>query len=283
MNLPIADTHIHIWDFNRANYSWLEGNTSVLNRNYAIEEIENERKQAGITKGILVQAANNSEDTDWMLEVARTTGWIAGVVGWLPLTDPDVTAKALEKYSPDFYFKGVRHLIHDEPDAKWLLQPAVIESLQLLAKKNIPYDVVGVLPAHIETVLKIAEQVPDLKMVFDHLNQPPIASGERFGKWGELMKEAAKHPGFFCKISGLGLTAQKGNNWTADDIEPYAAFVLNTFGVHRCFCGGDWPVALLAGSYTYSWQQYKDILQRLLNVGEQQQVLYENAAAFYSF
>src|SRR5690349_19962525 len=148
----IVDTHVHIWNFEKAEYSWLKGNTSILNRNYHIEELEQERKSAAVTDGVLVQAANNFEDTDWMLEVAANTDWIRGVVGWLPFMSPQETAKALgEKYYNQKYFKGVRHLIHDEPDAKWLLQKEVLESLQILSDYHLPYDVVGIVPVHIET------------------------------------------------------------------------------------------------------------------------------------
>jgi len=282
--MMLADTHVHIWDFNRAEYAWLEGNTSILNRTYSIEELETERFEIGIKKGILVQAANNFEDTDWMLHVAVNTDWIAGIVGWLPLIDPDATLKALQKkYGKENYFKGVRHLIHDERDPEWLLQPQVINSLQILADHNIPYDVVGVLPEHIETALQVAAKVPELRMVFDHLNQPPIASKEQFGKWGELMKEAAQHKNFYAKISGLGTTAQEAANWTSDDIKPYVAFALQQFGTDRCFLGGDWPVSLLAGSYTNAWKNYRTVIDELLPVAERSKIYYHNAANFYSF
>ncbi|MBN8686542.1 MAG: amidohydrolase family protein [Chitinophagales bacterium] len=280
----IADTHIHIWDFSKADYAWLKGNTSLLNRVYAIDEIETERQALGITAGILVQAANNFEDTDWMLQVATHTPWIAGIVGWLPLTDPDATLKALQlKYGKENYFKGVRHLIHDEQDPRWLLQPAVLQSLGILAEHDIPFDVVGILPAHIETALVVAEKIPGLRMVFDHLNQPPVATGEKFGRWGDLIKQAAQHSGFYMKISGLGLTTGKGAGWTAADIAPYIDFSLMHFGTERCFCGGDWPVALLADSYTNSWSRYLDVLTGRLNQEELDKVVYANASRFYSF
>ena len=282
--MKLADTHVHIWDFNHAEYAWLKGNTSILNRTYSIEELESERNISGITKGILVQAANNFEDTDWMLHVAVNTDWIAGIVGWLPLINPDATLKALQKkYGKEKYFKAVRHLIHDEPDAEWLLQPEVIESLHILADHNIPYDVVGVLPEHIETALQVAAKVPELRMVFDHLNQPPIATKEKFGRWGELMKEAAQHKNFYAKISGLGLTAQKGDQWTADDIKPYVAFALEQFGTDRCFMGGDWPVSLLAGSYNHTWKNYKEVIHELVDKSAAEKIFYSNAANFYSF
>jgi L-fuconolactonase len=283
MNRKIIDTHIHVWNFEKAEYDWLKNDTSILKRTYHIEEIEAERTALGITAGVLVQASNNVEDTDWMLEVADKTEWIKGVVGWLPLMNPAETEKLLnDVYLKNNYYKGMRHLIHDEPNANWLLQDTVIESLKILAKNNLPFDLVGVLPAHIETVLKVANKVPNLKMVFNHLNQPPIATKEKYGKWGALMKEAAMHENFYAKISGLGTTTKNLEGWSAEDIKPYIEFVLEQFGDDRCFCGGDWPVSLLAGSYTKSWNAYIDVLSKILNEAQQENIFYNNAINFYS-
>src|SRR5882762_4301888 len=261
----IVDTHVHIWNFSRADYPWLKGDRSILNRSYELAELEDERNTAGMTMGILVQAANNQKDTVWMLENAAANDWIAGVVGWLPLRDPGAVAHILEQgYGKNEWFKGVRHLIHNEPDPRWLLQDPVLESLGLLAEKDLPYDLVGVLPEHIDTALRVAEKIPLLRMVFDHLNQPPIASGERFGKWGTLMKEAAGHQNFFVKISGLGTASKNFGGWRAADLEPYIGFAAAHFGEDRCFCGGDWPISLLAGSYVRTWEAYRQIIGALL-------------------
>lgn len=279
MAQKIIDTHIHIWQLDQSSYQWLQGNTSILNRNYDLQELEPERKAAGITNGILVQADITREDTEWMLKAAANTDWIDGVVCWLPLKNPEATAKFVEERSP--YFKGVRHLIHDEADPRWLLQDTVLESLSLLAKHNIPYDVVGVLPEHIETVLQVARKVPGLRMIFDHLNQPPVAAKEKFGKWGTLMQEAALNPNFYAKISGLGTTAGK-DSWNAGDLQPYIEFILKHFGEDRCCCGGDWPVSLLAGSYTYTWSQYKEVFNRSLNEEGREKLYHINAERFYN-
>ncbi|MEY2917672.1 MAG: hypothetical protein RIS73_1386 [Bacteroidota bacterium] len=283
MNSKIIDTHIHVWNFDKAEYDWLKNDTSILKRTYHIEEIETERNALGITGGVLVQATNNTEDTDWMLEVADKTEWVKAVVGWLPLLNPVETERLLEEiYLKNDYYKGVRHLIHDEPNADWLLQDTVIESLTILAKNNLPFDVVGVLPAHIETVLKVADKVPELKMIFDHLNQPPIATKEKFGAWGNLMKEAAGNKNFYAKISGLGTTTKNLTGWTTEDLKPYIEFALEQFGDDRCFCGGDWPVSLLAGSYTKTWMAYKEVLSNVLNTIEQDKIFYSNAVNFYN-
>ena len=280
--MTIVDTHIHVWDLDRAEYPWLKGDASLLNNTWTLEQLEEERIKAGITSGILVQAAGNAEDTELMLETARNTAWIEGVVAWLPLMNPGETARLLkEKFLADKYIKGIRHQVHDEKDHQWLLQKPVLESLQLLAAHDLSYDVVGILPQHIETVLAVAEKIPNLRMVFDHLNWPPIPTKEKFGRWGELMKAAARNKNFYAKISGLGTASGNFQNRQEEDIKPYIAFALEQFGADRCFCGGDWPVSLLADSYTKTWQIYKQIISELLSEEEQESVLSKNATLFY--
>lgn len=282
MTEHIVDTHIHVWDLERIEYAWLKNDTSILNKTYSIEQLTPDIYKANVTDGILVQAANNFEDTDMMLEVADRTDWIKGVVGWLPLIDPVAMERSLtDKYLKNNYYKGCRHLIHNEVDTQWLLHDKVIESLKILAAHHLTYDIVGVNADHLQAAIKVAEKIPDLKMVFDHLNQPPIASKEKFGRWGELMKEAAQHNNLYAKISGLGTTAGNGNNWAKDDLKPYVMYALELFGTDRCFCGGDWPVALLAGPYEKAWQAYRQIFTEELAVDEQEKLLYKNATSFY--
>jgi len=279
----IIDTHLHTWDLNRCSYYWLAGDESILAQSYFIEQVHPQLAEAGVTSAVLVQATNQLEESDWLLSLSESNDWIKGAVIWLPLADPEACAHALEKYSANPWFKGVRHQIHDESDEQWLLQPPVIESLQMLASHHIPYDLVGIKNTHIRTALKLAEAVPDLRMVFDHLNQPPIANNlaKDFGEWGELMKQASLNPNFWVKISGLGATTAKGKAWTSGDIKPFIEYVLQLFGTDSAFCGSDWPVAKLSGSYAYTWQQYKDALQALLAPDELDKVYQQNARKFY--
>jgi L-fuconolactonase len=281
--MKIIDTHVHVWDLEKADYPWLEGDTSILNRTWKIEEIETERKEAGVTAGVLVQASGNLENTELMLETAYNSDWILGVVAWLPLMNPGKTQRLLEeRFLKEKYFKGVRHQVHDEKDPKWLLQPEVIESLKIISSYGIPYDVVGIKPDHIQTTIELTGKIPELRMVFDHLNGPPIPRKEKFGSWGELMKVAAQHKSLYAKISGLGTASGDFQNRTTDDIKPYVEFVLRHFGTDRCFCGGDWPVSMLANNYVQSWQITKSILNSLLNELERDQVFFSNANSFYN-
>lgn len=283
MKKYIMDTHIHIWNLEKVRYEWLDGDTSILNRTYMFEELLPEMDASPVASGILVQAANNLEDTDLMLNTARHHREIAGIVGWLPLKDPDsVQALLKERFLQEPYFKGVRHLIHNESDPKWLLQPEVIQSLSILAFHNIPFDVVGINDDHLRTAILLGEKIPSLRMVLDHLNQPPIPSAQRFGTWGVLMKEIATNANIYAKISGLGTASGNPAGWTAADISPCIAYALDVLGTDRCFCGGDWPVSTLAGSYTKHWEQYTQVIDALLNNEDARKLYYNNASRFYN-
>jgi len=71
MPFELIDTHVHIWDLENVAYPWLEGNTSILNRTYHINELEPHLANAAVSKGILVQASSNFDDTNAMLQVAE--------------------------------------------------------------------------------------------------------------------------------------------------------------------------------------------------------------------
>lgn len=281
MNIDIVDTHVHMWDLDKAEYPWLKNDTSILNRSYDLEELLPFLDKAGVKAGVLVQAANSMEDTQLMLESAEKHVWIKGVVGWLPLENNELTKRYLNDFLlTNTYCKGVRNLIHNEPDPEWLLKRSVLESLKLLPTHSLSYDIVGVNFQHLRTAIKVAEEIPDLKLVLDHLNQPP-ADPKNFEQWKSLMHAIAAYPNVHCKISGLGTTVAK-KNWGKEDIKPAITYVLERFGVDRCFCGGDWPVSLLAGPYEKAWLLYREILSEMLSEEEQQRVLCYNAQKFYN-
>ncbi len=279
MATTIVDTHQHLWDLDRGEYSWLTPEFGVLYRTYTADELEPQLEPAGVSYTVMVQSANNYEDTESMFEQAAAHDWMIGVVGWVPLLRPDETARAIKRFKANPYFKGVRHLIHNEPDAKWLLQPEVIEGLELLAANDLTFDVVATLPEHMECIPILSTKIPNLKMVIDHLGQPPIPSGE-LGRWANDLKVAASNPLVYGKISGLGTTSGNWEGWTAEDLKPYIHYALETFGPDRCMCGGDWPVSVLAGGYGKAWQAYRQIMGEL-PAADQEKVFNGTAQQFY--
>ncbi|MFC0213626.1 amidohydrolase family protein [Paenibacillus chartarius] len=249
----IVDAHQHFWNFERIPYHWPTPDTPTIYRTIEAPELEPLLKECGIDKTVIVQAMNAYADTDYMLEVAEQYPWVAGVVGWVPLDRPDEASRKLETYLKNPYFKGVRHLNHEEPDPDWVVRPDVMEGLKVLAAAGVPYDLVAVFPEHLKHVPALAEAIPNLRLVIDHLAKPPIREG-LFQAWADAMSIAAQYPNVYAKVSGLN-TAAEWVRWTADDIKPYIDHAWGVFGSDRLMFGSDWPVANLAGDYKKVWSE----------------------------
>jgi L-fuconolactonase len=150
--------------------------------------------------------------------------------------------------------------------------------LKLLASFGLTFDVVAVLPEHLLHIPTLAEKIPSLRMVIDHLGKPPIKA-KQMEPWASLIKEAAAYPNVYAKLSGLN-TAADWESWSAADIKPYIDYAFNIFGAERLLFGSDWPVANLAGDYAKVWSE----TNRALAGRTQAQidaVLGESAIRFY--
>ncbi len=255
------DTHQHFWNLAEVKYPWLTPDAGPIYRTFAPKELESQLKTAGIAKTVLVQSANSYADTDSMLRHADTYNWIGAVIGWVPLLDPEEADQALSRYEKHPKFRGIRHLIHNEPDPDWVISDRVIEGLKVLAAHKLIFEVVAVFPNHLKHVPTLAERVPNLTMVIDHLAKPPINSG-MMDTWKQQLAAAACYPNVSAKVSGLNTAAGK-KDWTAADLKPSIDFAIEQFGVERLMFGSDWPVCILAGDYARVWSETNRAIEGL--------------------
>ena len=274
-----VDTHQHFWNLDEVAYPWLVPAYGPIYRDFTPAELEPQLQAAGVDKTVIVQSMDSYADTDSMLAIAEAHDWVAGVVGWAPLHDPAEAAKKLEEYTQNPYFKGIRHLIHEESNPDWVLQKQVIEGLGLLAERDLTFDVVAVFPNHLKHVPTLAEKVPDLMMVIDHLAKPPLDEADR-KTWREQLAAAAECPNVYAKVSGLNTCTADFENWTCEDIKPLVDYAVEVFGPHRLMFGSDWPVAVLAGDYAKVWAATNLCLADLTGA-ERDAVLGKTANAFY--
>jgi L-fuconolactonase len=247
------DSHQHFWNLAEVEYPWLEPAYGPIYDTFTPEMLAPQLLAAGIDKTVLVQSANSYEDTASMLVQSDEYDWIGAVIGWVDLLRPVEAEKRLDMYAKHPKWRGIRHLIHTEPDPDWVVQGTVIDSLKLLAERDMIFEVVAVFPNHLKHVPKLAEKVPNLRMVIDHLAKPPIKDRE-MGVWAEQFKAAAQSPNVYAKVSGLN-TAADWNTWTGADLKPYIDYAIECFGANRLMFGSDWPVAILAGDYAKVWDQ----------------------------
>jgi L-fuconolactonase len=183
-----------------------------------------------------------------MFDMADQHAEIAGVVAWLPLDRPHEAQAMLEELLRRDRFVGVRNLIHVRPDPDWLLTDAVDASLGLLEAAAVPFDLVSVLPRHLEHVPVICERHPGLRVVIDHLSKPPVGRPDH-EPWAGLMARAAEAPNVYAKVSGLYPDGGDLARWSVQDLRPFVDHAIELFGAERLMFGSDWPICEVAGGY----------------------------------
>ena len=277
-NSQMIDTHQHLWIISEREYSWLKPEYGVIYDDFGPELIEPQLAPAGVTGTVMVQSADTYADTFYMLDVAAKHKFVKGVVGWVPLNRPDEASAALDVLVKNPVFKGVRNLIHDYPDPKWILKPEVLEGIGHLASRNLVMDFVTVNTDHMSCLPVIAEKYPNLKIVIDHLSKPGIKNKD-WEPWASDMAKAAKYPNIYAKISGLNTASDY--NWSFKDWIPYVDHVVSIFGSNRVMLGGDWPVILLANDYQTVWKAQQDVIAHL-SQDQQDDIKYRTATKFYS-
>ena len=248
----MIDSHLHLWTLDtfvtggERPYPWLGPQHGALYRSFGEDEALETLKAAGVRAAVLVQADDTVADTDSMLAVAKRNPWVLGVVGWVRLDSPDECASQLDRLTAQPVFKGVRHLVHDDPRADFLDLPAVRESLALVAQRGLAFDVPDAFPRHLGSTVRLAGELPELTVVLDHLGKPPRSDASLMDSWRTDFLALGRQPNTVAKLSGLHAS---GLPYTSEALRPLFDTALDAFGAERLMIGGDWPVSTLGAPY----------------------------------
>lgn len=274
-----VDAHQHFWDPARAEYPWMTEALARVRRRFGPDDLRPLLTAQGIDRTVLVQTRSSLDETREFCATAAATDFVAGVVGWVDLTDPRVseTLRALKTSPAGGTLVGVRHQVHDEPDAGWLLRDDVRRGLRSVGDAGLAYDLL-VRTRELPAALRVVREFPEMRFVIDHIAKPPIRTGKMDG-WADAMAPFSDCDNVFCKLSGM-ITEADWSGWQSDDLVPYVRRVIGWFGEDRLMFGSDWPICLLAGSYV----QVIDALRRALGGIPPRawaKIMGENAVRFY--
>jgi len=277
------DSHQHFWSLQRPNdYGFLTPAAGVLYRDWLPADLEPVLKSAGVERTILVQAAETLEETQWLLDLAGQTDFVAGVVGWVNMdTDTASFRRDLDAFRRHPKFVGLRPMLQDLDDDRFILRPHVLENLKVTAALDFPFDIL-IYPKHLPHIYEMLQRVPGLRAVIDHLAKPVIRSGQ-IDSWQFWMEKISRIPGVWCKLSGM-VTEADHQQWKKEDFVPYVHAIMNSFGAERVMFGSDWPVCLQAATYQQVLSLLEEVLDELpgrLDTMELERIFGENAAAFY--
>ena len=254
----IIDAHQHFWQLDLPfQYGWLHTpEHKAICRSYLPADLKIHLDACGIDKSVFVQTQHDVAENRWVLELAEQHAFIAGVVGWVDLASEECEAQLVEfKDHPKFV--GIRHVVQDELNPDFIVQPDILRGLKVLQKHHVPYDLLFY-PEHLKHAATLGAELPDLPMVIDHLAKPKIKDQVTAG-WIDDLRAAAKFPNMYCKLSGL-ITEANWETWQPSDLKPYVEAVLEAFGPERYMYGSDWPVCELAGSYERVYRALVEVL-----------------------
>jgi L-fuconolactonase len=279
-NTPVVDSHHHFWDPTRREYYWMESDElASIRKPIGPADLRPLLAQNKVDRTVIVQTVPSVEETEEFLSIAADTDFVAGVVGWVDLSDPGVsdTLAELKAGANGKYLVGIRHQVHDEEDPAWVAREDVIRGIKAVGAAGLAYDL---LPKQRElpACLPAVDAKPDMRFVVDHIAKPLIAAGE-MEPWATRLEELAKRPNVYCKLSGM-VTEADWTGWKPEDLKPYVDRVLEWFGEDRVMFGSDWPVCLLASDYG----TVKDTLESLLGNPEgatYAKIFGGNATSFY--
>lgn len=275
--MNIIDAHQHFWQFDPKRDTWMTpGIMEKIRKDFLPEDLEVIMKRLGISGTIAVQADQSEAETSFLLGLADQHPSILGVVGWLDLKDPEITQN-LAKWSRHQKLVGLRHILQAEPPG-FMSDPDFQAGLEQLSRFGFTYDLL-IYWHQMDEAIAMIEDLPDLKIVLDHIGKPDIRDG-RILKWSKGLKKLAEMPNVCCKISGL-VTEAHWQYWQPEDFLPYLDLVFEYFGPQRCMFGSDWPVSTLASTYQ-DWFEFLINYLNKFSPGMQQAVLADNCRSFYN-
>ncbi|MBO9055739.1 amidohydrolase family protein [Curtobacterium flaccumfaciens pv. flaccumfaciens] len=305
----IIDAHHHLWDPADRPYPWMDDSVAPIRRRFDVDDLRAAARSTDVTRTIVVQAVHDPGETVWLLEQPEP---VAGVVGWVDLTAPDVvdriaaliagsggdrpassrlagnrpassrlagnrpaSSQLVGNRPAGTRLVGIRHQAHDEPDPDWLARPEVVRGVRAVAAAGLVFDVLVRAREH-RAALALLDAVPEGSFVLDHAGKPDIAGGDP--GWVSRIDDFAARPNVACKVSGLFTEA--GPEWRRQPVDRYVRAVVERFGPDRSLFGSDWPVSTLATTYDDVVRRTTDALADL-TPDERQSVLSGTAERTY--
>ena len=271
------DAHHHVWSYSAAEYPWIGKGMERLAHDHLPKDLALLTAAEGIDGTVAVQARQSLEESRWLLELAAANPLIRGVVGWVDLRSTHVVDQ-LREFAKRPKFVGVRHVVQDEPDPRFLLGESFLHGIGKLATFGLTYDLL-LYPHQLPAAAELVGRFPEQPFVLDHLAKPRIKAGE-LDPWRQDLKALAAHGNVFCKLSGL-VTEAAWQGWKRADFTPYLEVALEAFSPERLMFGSDWPVCTLAAEYADVVGIVTDFLASLAEA-ERESILGGNAIRFYS-
>jgi L-fuconolactonase len=283
--LPIIDTHQHLWDLTKFTLPWHQGDdTKPLQKSFLMSDYLEATKGLNVVKTVYMEVDVLPEqqvaEAEYVTDLCqrKDNPMAAAVVSGRPGTPG--FEPYIRRLADNQYIKGIRQVLHgDSTPAGFCLAPKFVESIRILGDLSKSFDLC-VRAGEVVDAAKLVRQCSKTRFILDHCGNMSVTSSDQAlrTKWEQGMKEMAQLPNVMCKVSGIIVTANK--DWKPEDLARNINFTLDTFGEDRVMFAGDWPVCTLRATFS----QWVNALKQIVKdrpVAFQKKLFHDNAAKFY--
>ncbi|OUW18219.1 MAG: amidohydrolase [Opitutales bacterium TMED158] len=272
-----VDSHQHFWRYDPVEYPWIGPDLDILKRDFLPLDLEPILQSENFDGCLAVQARQTHAETEWLLELADRYSFVKGVVGWLPLQDPQFES-ILDSYRNRPRLVGLRHVIQAEADDAFILRDDFNRGIAQLENTGLVYDIL-IFERHLGATLEFVDRHPNQRFVVDHIAKPVIRRDAFAAQWRRNLIELGRREHVSCKLSGV-VTEVRDETWDDALLAPYFETALEAFGSERLLFGSDWPVCLLRADYSQCVRSVENALQSLSR-DEQSAIWGDNAERVY--
>ena len=242
VSIPVIDTHIHLFDTDRPQgVPWPDKKDPLLYKPALPARYRKVTQGLGIVGAIEIECSPWLEDNQWVLDVAAKDPIIVGAVGDLEPGDPKFRDQ-LDHFARNPLFRGIRYgNLWGRDLGEGLRKPEFVSGLKALAAAGLVLDTANPTPALLTDVIRMADLVPNLRIIADHLPQIDPSSAN--------LRQLGKCPQIYAKVSGV-LRRVAGR--VPLDPEFYRGrldAIWEVFGPDRVLYGSDWPNSDPLGTY----------------------------------
>jgi|GEM_PF-1400130 len=258
----LVDSHVHFWHPDELASPFITKENlgpalQSLHRPFLPPDLVPHLHASEIEHVVLVNSGNSHEDNVSMLNYAADNDWIGAVIGSLPIWDHAEERRLLKRYAPHGRFRGIRPLEAEALTSEdWFLRPENIEGLRILSGHGCVLEVLADSSSVRRQIPELAEALPELTIILNHLAAPPIRDGDS-GEWSSDLAAAANFPNVYAKVSEIldHTRWPSWTNWTSDDFQAYLDVAIDLFGADRLMFGSGWPGVTLVGGYDRWWAE----------------------------
>ena len=280
-DFPIIDAHVHLYDPAHLPYAWL-GGVPAINKAHLPADFDRLTAPVRVDGIVFVEVdvddPRHLDEARWVEQLGESDSRVRALVAGMPLEQGVSIEPDIADYAKLPHARGVRRLMQKHAgEPGWSLQPDFVAALKLLSNYGLTFDLC-IFHNQMRETIQLVEKCPEVRFMLDHIGKPGIRDGLT-QPWRAEMQELAALPNVDCKISGV-VTEADHKAWTYDEVAPYVAYSIESFGFDRVAFGGDWPVSELATRYA-DWVSVVDRVMTGTTEAEMRKLYRDNAIRFY--